>query len=303
MFSLVSKFPNKVCEVTETFLSVRPHDMRERDLRYLLNTGCQPEYFGRYLTLFLKSPAIDHSRFLSWAWRNFMFSVFGKVYTSSSWVPALHTFIEHGVNLHRLSDSHGVSPYIMILSMQVHPFEADHTAYSWLEMLRTCGVDISSYLETENTLVDKYGFGQGPTEAKEMKKITLDIEGLPMPSWRWKLPTESSIIELLQEFRILGRNNMEWSRGCRHDPEGPNDFNFWKARHFYGDSHFPFLLCPLDHIKMGDYRMNRPWGRETFNRAVEIRDKRIARRQAKKWKKAHPGEKPLSDKMPGTWVE
>lgn len=276
--------------------------MRDKDAEYLLDTAREPSYFGRYLKVFLKYPAIDHSDLLSQAWKTFVNSVFVVDSDSSSWIPALRTFIEHGVNLHQPCDSDGPSAYTTILNAQVHPFEADDKAYSWLEMLKTCGVNISSYLETESTLIDKFGFNPY-TNGRKMKKITLDFDGLPMPSWRWELPTESSIIEVMEEFRNLGPGKMELEPFWL-DPEGPDDFKSWKAENLYPDwSQFPFLLSPLDLVNVDDDILYALWHRETYNLAVEIRDKRIARRQAKKWRKARAGDKPLSNKMPGTWVE
>lgn len=57
----------KACEVTEMVLSARSHDMREKDIKYLLDTSWDSEYFSRYLKVFLKSPLIDHTGILSYA--------------------------------------------------------------------------------------------------------------------------------------------------------------------------------------------------------------------------------------------
>lgn len=222
--------------------------------------------------------------------------------TYSSWIPALRTLVENGADLHQPCILGDTSAYITILSLQVHPFDADDRAYSWLEMLKACGVDISSYLETETTLIDRLGFCQNG-KARKMKKITLDFDGLPMPSWRWELPTETSIIEVIEEFLDLGTDKEHCTVSL--NPAGPEDVKSWKAGSYYrGSGPFPFLLSPLDRINVNDEVLNGPWCRETYNRAVEIRDKRFMRRQAKKWRKSYSGEMPLSkNKMPGTWVD
>lgn len=299
------ELPDKACEVTEILLSTRSHDMRRSDVMYLLDTGCESGYLGRYLNVFLTSPAIDYPELLSRAWKAVVHCVFDEFRTNSSWIPALRTLVEHGVNLHQSLSPHfsgGLSAYVDILSIQTHPFEADNKAYSWLEMLKTCGVDISSYLKAETTLIDKFGFCPY-TDGRKMKKITLEFDGLPMPSWRWEVPMDSSIIEVLEEFLNFGPDCLYYQVHTP-SPEGPDDFKSWKAENYDGCFQFPFRISPLDLVNGDDFMLHGPWCRETYYGAVEIRDKRIARHQAKKWRKAHPGEKPLSKtKMPGTWVD
>lgn len=290
----------KACEVTEILLSIRPHDLREKDINFLLDTGCEPEYYGRYLSTFLKSPAIDHHDLLSRAWTAFVHRGWHDM--DSSWIQGLRTFIDHGVDLHQFRNSRNRSPYITILSSQNHPFDADDKAYSWLEMLRTCGIDISSYLDTENALIDKFGFNPY-TNRRKMKKVVLDFDGLPMPSWRWELPAQSSISEVMEEFLNLGLDNLERAPYSL-SPEGPDDIKSWKSENFYGHQiQFPFLQSPLDLTNMKAHRLNGLWCWESYNRAIDIRDKRIARHQAKKLRKAHPGKTRLSNRMPGAWVE
>ena len=158
--------------------------------------------------------------------------------------------------------------------------DADETAYSWLKILKACGVDIPSYVKIESSLIEEDGLGQY-ADTVNRKMVMLDFEGLPMPSWRWELHMDSNIIEVLREFRHLGCELMEGRmRGI--DPSGPEDFKRWNDayhRACWGRACFPFRLAPIDCIMgLDDYRLNRPWCRETYIRAVELRD----RRQAKK---------------------
>jgi hypothetical protein len=278
--------------------------MQEKDIKYLLDTGCEPEYFGRYLTVFLKSPMIDHSDLLSWAWGRLVGTVFTRD-EKSSWIPAFRILIEQGVDIHQPGSIYEKSAYTHIVGEANHPFEADDRARSWLKILKACAVDLDSYLEAETTLIEEAGFYHW-LDARKKKMVMLDFDGLPMPSWRWEVPTESSISEVVEEFLNLGSDRVEPHTYYLY-PAGPDDIKAWKAENYYSDSGqscFPFLLSPIDLINgENDYMLEKPWCRETYNGAVELRDKRFARRQAKKWRKAHPGEKAPSNKMPGTWVD
>ena len=309
MFGRMPRVSGKPCQVIETMLSVRPLDMQEKDFRYLLQTESHPDYFSQYLKVFLKSPAVDHDALLSYAWVRLVlsFSMLWKSFLladTSNWTPAFQYLLEQGVDIHRKLGNRR-SAYTQLLVATMHPFQADEVAYRWLKILKACGVDISRYAEIESSLIEKAGLGNYADE-KKRKMVILDFEGLPMPSWRWELPTGSNIIEVLEEFLNLGYQGMEY-RLLHLNPTSREDFKYWKAENHYrwwGHKCFPFLLAPIDCIEgTTDYRLAELWCRETYTRAVEIRDKRFARRQAKKWRKSHPGEKPPSSKMPGTWID
>lgn len=274
-------------------------------MEYLVGTGGDPGYFNRYLKVFLKSPMIDRAKFLSHAWDRLVMCIFNGQRSArdlSSWVPAFHCLIEQGVDIHQPFRACYGSAYIRNLCAADHAFEADHIAYSWLKMLKACGVDIDRYIEIETTLIKKVGFHQSPKEGRR-QLVILDFEGLPMPSWRWQLLRESKIIEVLEEFHNLGPGKMERWGHCR--PSGSDDLRCWKRHSPYlGKFSFPFSVAPMDLITgLDDHRLDDPWCRETYNRAVELRDKRFSRREAKKWRKTHPREKPPSKRMPGAWVD
>lgn len=280
--------------------------MQEKDIKYLLGTAHHPEYFNRYLKVFLNSPWIDHTDLVSHAWNCIVVNIFPRerIYELSSWIPPLRYLIEQGVDLHQPFNRSYNSAYTRILSLADHPFEADENAYAWLRMLKACGVDLSSYLKASTTLLKTSGISRYATAMK--RRITfLDFEGLPMPSWRREVVMDNNIVELLEQFRNLGNDRLEWTLVVPY-PSGPDDFKCWKAENIdteWGEYCFPFSLSPIDCIEgLDDIRLEEIWSRETYNLAVEIRNKRLARRQARKWRKAHPGEKPPS-KMPGTWVD
>lgn len=298
----------KACEVTEMMLSVRPQDMREKDIKYLLDAASDPEYFSRYLNVFLKSSGIDHAEVLSFAWERVVLELshsLGPYDDVSGWIPALRCLMEHRVDFHQQFFVPHDSAYTWLLRGSDHPFEADERAYHWLELLKVCGVDLHSYIEAEITLIVKNGISYCiPVRVRPRKMVILDFKGLPVPSWRWELVTESNIIEILEEFHNFGFDGMEYYVDCA-EPSGPDDFKCWKAADKFGQNVcFPFSLSPMDSVKrVGDYWLRGLWRRETYNRAVELRDQRFARRQAKKWRKAHPEERPPSKTMPGTWVD
>lgn len=303
MFGITRDLSGEVCEVTDMVLSMRPFDMRENDIKYLMDTLSEPQYFSRYLKVFLKSPAIDNTVILSFAWERLVISLgfcLKSLDDFSSYIPAFQYLIEEGVDIHhRIYGRH--SAYGLLLVGAQHPFDADEVACSWLKIFKACRVDLLSYVEAESSIFEKFGLGQyANTMTREM--VILDFEGLQMPSWRWELPTGSNIIEVLEEFHNLGSERMDPKmRGIR--PSGPEDFKRWNDDNYYASwegACFPFRLAPIDCIEgLDDYRLDPPWCRETYNRAVELRD----RRQAKKWRKSHPWEKPPSHKMPGTWVD
>lgn len=282
--------------------------MREMDIKYLLETGSHPEYFGRYLKVFLDSPGINHSDMLSHAWTcvvGEILSVEWRSYKLDSWIPPLRYLIEQGVDVHQPYYGPDSSAYLTIVTTTRHPLIADDNARSWLEMLKVCGVELRGYLEAETTLAKRAGVYQLPTE-RQREIVIIDFGGLQMPSWRWKPVTESSIAEVLEEFGNLGYDRIGYLTHIPC-PSGPDDFECWKAENIssgWGKDCFPFLWSPLDCVRdVHGESLDGTWLRETYKRAVEIRDKRIARRQAKKWRKAHPGQKPPSNKMPGTWVD
>lgn len=293
-------------------LSMRPDDMQEKDIKYLLKTGHHPEYFNRYLKVFLNSPWIDHTDLVSHAWDCIMEKTFPRegYYELSSWIPPLRYLIEQGVDLHQPFNRSYNSAYTRILSLADHPFEADENAYAWLGMLKACGIDLSSYLKVETTLLKTAGIS-GYATAMKRKLEFLDFEGLPMPSWRREVAMDNNVVELLEEFRNLGNDGLEWALVVP-DPSGPDDLKCWKAENIdtewgeeWGEYCFPFSLSPIDCIIEGleNIMLKETWSRETYNLALEIRNKRLARRQAEKWRKAHPWDKPPSTKMPGTWVD
>ncbi|POS79576.1 hypothetical protein DHEL01_v202022 [Diaporthe helianthi] len=257
--------PSDASEVTEIMLSARSQDMVETDMIYLIDSAVEPEYF-------------------------------------------IH------VDIHQqwyFNDS----AYMYLLKSANHPFTADCIAYEWLNMLKACGVDLGSYVEVETALVQEVGVEtELEWSARRRGFALLDYDGLQIPSWRWVLPAGSNIVEILHEFINFGSD----VRAPRFpgpymwqgvNPTGPDDDRAWKRwegpwDRFWTDKHFPFCPSPIDSILATDHvLMNQPWYRATYNRAVKIRDDRFARRQARKWRKAHPGEEPPSNQVPGTWVD
>lgn len=300
----------KACEVTETILSVRPYDMQEKDFKFLLKTSSHPEYLSRYLPVFLESSAIDKADLLSFAWDSLVISLDYALVQDDyndfhSWVPAFHYLIEQGVDIHRVVRRARRSAYDLLLRHTSHPFEADEVAYFWLKILKICGVDIRSYVQIESSIIERRRvFAWKRASKREM--VILDFEGLPMLSWRWASPTENKINELLEEFPCLRSKPFRvWLNGISFS--GPEDFKRWSAidqNRYWNEICFPFRPAPMDCLLgVDDFVLDGLWCRETYNRAVEIRDNRLARRQAKKWRRAHPGQKPPSRTMPGAWVD
>lgn len=307
MFGTISGALSQTCEVTETVLSMGREDMQEKDMKYLLQTGSHPGYFNRYLKVFLKSPRVDRSGFLSHAWTCIVSNILHwpePPHEDCGWIPALRYLIEQGVDIHQPFNTFYASAYILFLGATDHPFKADDNAYLWLKMLKLCGVELSSYLKVEAALIERFGIGRY-ANARERIIINLGFEGLPMPSWRWEVVTASNIVEVLEEFHNLGPEGMEYQLDVY--PASPSDSKCWKAHidhESWARKCYPFLLAPINCITgLYDHRLDGLWCRKTYSRAIELRDQRFARRQAKKWRKAHPGVKPPSKTMPGSWVD
>lgn len=310
MWGFSTGLSGKACEVTETILSLRPYEMLEKDFRFLLETRMHPEYFSRYLPVFLESPAIDKADLLSFAWdRLVMYLCFSMDIDEHndvhSWVPAFRYLIEQDVDIHRLVRPAMLSAYDYLLRPTNYPFEADEVVCFWLKILKICGVDIHGYVQIQSSIIERRSPFAWEREDKR-KMVILDFEGLPMLSWRCEPPTRSDIYELLGEFHSLGSHSFRFWL-CAIGPSGPEDFKHWSANNhnwYWNKNCFPFLPAPMDCVLgMDDSILDRLWCRETYNRAVEIRYNRLARRQAKKWRKAHPGEKTPSRTMPGAWVD
>jgi hypothetical protein len=295
-------------EVINILLSVRSEDTLQSDMKYLLHIGQDPECFTRSLDEFLKTPGIDRAGLLSEAWDSLLWNIFNPAFGDGCrWIPGLRCLVEQGVDIHQPGNDHDKSAYMRIMDEANHPFEADHRAHSWLKIIKECGLDLGSYIKAETALIERTGFYPTPN-GRQRKVIMLDFEGLQIPSWRWALPLESSILEVLEEFLNIGIEpsvSRDRELGSVR-PAGPDDLEPWKAGSdtWWAELTFPFQLSPVDRIVgTNDVRLNRLWCRQTYTRAVEVRDKRFARRQAKKWGKAHPGGKLSPNQMPGSWVD
>lgn len=286
---------------------MRPHETRVKDMGYLIDTGVDSEYLKRYLKVFLKYPMVDHADLLSSAWDSLvvhhLISRSTRYGFVSNVVSGFKHLIELGADLHQ-PFGNCCSTYIQILNNTYHPFDADDSVHTWMTIMKACGVDIKSYVERETRLIEEAGIKQDRNERKR-EVVHTKFDGLPVPSWRWEQPAESEIIEVLEAFYILGCDHMEYELILA--PSSQDDLKHWKVgndRMGWWKTCFPFSLDPIDCINgVGDYRLDQLWCRETYNRAVDIRDKRFARRRARRWRKAHPGEKSPSNKMPGTWVD
>lgn len=213
------------------------------DMVFLLRVASEPEYFIRYLKVFMKSAGINCANFLFHTWKILIWKIF-SYQTASSWIPALHCLIEYGVDIHQQCD-HDESAYIQILRAVGHPFAADNRAYTWLSMLKACGVDLVSYVEVETALIQDVGVDFKWGKRRRRRSIVLlEYDGLQIPSWRWALPSESSAAEALGEFVNVGSEFEEYLVRFVY-PTGPDDLGAWKREEDYTswtESCFPFCF-------------------------------------------------------------
>ncbi|KAG8161627.1 hypothetical protein KVR01_008614 [Diaporthe batatas] len=67
--------------------------MLETDVLYLLDNGTEPEYFTRYLNVFMKSLGNNHVKFLRCAWKRLVENMFNYGVVSD-WIPAARYLID-----------------------------------------------------------------------------------------------------------------------------------------------------------------------------------------------------------------
>lgn len=311
-----SHLSNKTCEVTEMVLSLRQEDTRAQDVRTLLESSSDPAYYESYLKRFLEDRAIcDKHDLVKFAWRqvarNIIFLVRDpdRAVGITSWSAALRCLIEHGADIHQLGnvvdiESPRGSTYLDILLLADSPIDADECLYEWLRTLKSCGVLIGPYIERETRILDRfYDDTHWGVSTCCIRLATIQFEGIPTPSWRWSVSPGDEAFELLKEVENLVRNDLYVGFYYPYIIKR-NDFTAWFESNMpdeYRQRSFPYRPTPLDH-SWSDYRMDESYY-HTYKMALKVREGRLARREARKWRKSHRGEKPSTRMMPGSWMD
>ncbi|ROW12759.1 hypothetical protein VMCG_00084 [Cytospora schulzeri] len=302
-------------KMTETFLSRRTEDTRTEDFKFLLRTTMVPEYYSAYLQRFLEEPMSDHQELIHFTWQN----VIGYIRRMSTgpedlirWSAVLRYLIEQGADVHQPTGLRGLheyegSAYLSILTAARGPLEADEYIHAWLSMLESFGVPIGSYMEREAQTV--YRYWDRAILHYDWPRILacVDFGNVCALSWRWRQDPGEEHFELWEEFQNLIPES--FPEFIFLPPSGPADFKVWLASGVNDDCrsyNYPFMVAQLD--LYSGLALDGPFGRrpyyvDTIRLALKIREGRFARREARKWRKAHPRERLPTQMIPGSWVD
>lgn len=315
-------YPDTTCEVTETILSLRRGQTRMGDIKYLLGTTWSPRYFSIYLPKFLKlsmsgDSASDYQRFVRWTWKEVVSVLIlemelGPSYpmnvseSLAAWSSVIGCLIEQGADIHCLDD-YARSAYLQILLEAKDPLEADEYTHAWLSLLESCGVPIGPYIEQETQIVSSGFYSLHPHRKWPRTLVAIDFEGIYVPSWKWKIDPGEETSELWEEFQGLIPERFPVNQRT-YVPSSSKDYQAW-LRNGVSDwersEDFPFMPAALDYRTLEDVQSWRehPQYVETYKLALKVREGRFARREARKWRRAHPRERPPTQLMPGSWVD
>lgn len=319
--------------MTELLISLNQHDRIQKDLEFLLMEYINPTYFEVYLPRFLGLPGVDPDKLLDSAWC-IMYNIvcdtmlrilFPGQAGINHWSATIQFIIENGVDIHQtithtthwtipMASVLGIYPssaYSNILQRAVDPLEADESVYNFLDILKRSGVSISSYIDRETReIMENWNRHTPILMGKQLHFIY--YEGLPVLSWRWAICSTSPALEVLNEFQNFISDKIPFLgivEGCS-PPSHPDDFQVWmQPTEKTCSRSFPFHIRPLDCALDADiYFSQNPHIHQSHDLARYMRDKRFARQEARKWRKAHKGEKiPVETMqrktMPGSWVD
>jgi hypothetical protein len=122
------------------------------------------------------------------------------------WIEALLKLIRLGADLHRRSETTGLSLLHEILAVTYYPFLSSGVFNFWVGVLTEAGVDMNRYLKVE---LDLYHKGN-PIFIEELDNrrryiiVNMDIYGNPHFSWDWWIDPHSPAHDVLEEFRNFG---------------------------------------------------------------------------------------------------
>lgn len=297
------------CPVTDLVLSLRPRDSRTEDARTLMASTINPAYHSVYLQHFLEEPLCDSHELVKMAWPLVVLNItrcwHNKSYGITSWSGVLQLLIEQGADVHQPSNAlcSDSSAYLDILLMADSPIDADECANAWLRILESCGVSIGPYIERETQLIHSHWDvcpRNGCLRAKRLAMI--QSERVLIPSWRWDYSPTDEPSALLKRFENLTCG--DFSRGrCRPFISSPDDFKAWFESSVPDQvrwQYYPFRPTPLDYFEHSED----PVVCQTHRIAFKIREERLARREARRWRRSpHPRGALGTGRIPGSWVE
>lgn len=309
---------NTTCEVTEMVLSLRQEDTRAQDVRMLLRSLRDPAYHESYLKRFLEDPICNDHDLFQVAWHEVLKGIIVELHVHSlcsdklymeaitRWSAAVRILIEQGADIHQpmVFIHPSSSAYMDILMAANSTVDADGFAHEWLRTLKSCGVLIGPYIERETRTFHKY-WGDHPWGGRRgiQRLVTIQFEGIPTLSWRWSVSPGDEAFQFLAEFENLIRGDIY---GCGLRPpfvDSHNDFTPWfesKMPDERRQQNFPYRPTFLDDPWLGDFRKLDEVNHLTYKMALKVREGRLARREARKWRKAHPGERLSTQVMPGS---
>lgn len=309
-------------------LSLRPYDTCEVNLMFLLKAPNDPECFQYYVTKSLESPYVNHEDLVASAWDCAILHIRHDLAGShcsdfyqdgpiTHWSSAILFLLENGADIHGpFGYNRSETPvYLAILTtLEGHNFDADVAVHAWLKIVKTSRISVETYLTYEvDTIPKSCVNGYLPLaytylSSRERRWQSVGFDGLPALSCRWVYWPGEPAFEVLREFQDIKINYAVITRPWRECPpviSRQDDFKAWI--HFVGSaSSRYFLFCRrFLHLYDGVDALLPTWHshRESYKLASKILEKRLERREVKKWRKANPGKKLAIGKMPGSWVD
>jgi hypothetical protein len=164
--------------------------------------------------------------------RSFVHSIFS--FHVDRYIRVTQKLIEMGADLHRRSETTGLSLLHEILAEANDPYEAMEIYKFWTAVLYESRINIADYLKVE---LDFYREGSPIViESLEGRQrwitMAMDIYGQPRFSWDWWIDPQAPGFEALNEFRLFGPPWHAITSGTWDiDPE-------WKYN-------FPFVYSPI----------------------------------------------------------
>lgn len=299
------------CGVTETLLPLRRGQARMRDMKFLLSSTMDPVYYKVYLPKFLMismsgiDSAKNHQKVIRWGWKNAVLNIIrpiaqGTAMSASEnlakWSSTLRYLIERGADISQPTDIYYMhneegSAYLNILLRAKSPAEAAEHTHAWLSFLKSCGVPIGPYIKRETPDIYRGLESEDLPQIWPKRPVAVGFEGIPVPCWEWKIGPREEVSELWKVFQGLIPQRHPFGLKLSR-PSSPGDYKVWlrsAASDRSRSRSFPYMPAMLDHTD---------WGGDIFRGytvlcrvvrlALKITGGRFARREARKWRRAHP---------------
>ncbi|KAJ3546671.1 hypothetical protein NM208_g1779 [Fusarium decemcellulare] len=237
------------------------------------------------------------------------------LFCKEKWVPVIKNVLSRGLDIHTTTwptssfTAQGQTALQEIFESTDDPDVALELVHNWADLLEQSGVNIQQYLDLEigpctRTMLKRY-HGRGFSSYNGFFEVR-EVSGRRLPYWIEIVDDTCPIRDLLTEFPHFKR--LESFRS-RHMPFGAKEpHKAWKYPS-YGSYFWGPVMAPLcrRHADYARYRRVIPESQqlliEGLDRACDLMDQRLERRQMRKLRKAIHAERRGENRgMPGAWV-